>query len=409
MKSSPSSASSSSSSYDSLYFSATPSPSTREYTHGEEDATLMEPPSPPPAPSSSSSSFSSQPSSLDPSSSTRSEKTHDGGFIIFREEDIRMKPSSSSSSSASASSCSCSSSQPSSSNPSPSIGENTHDVFISFRGEDTRHGFVSHLHSALRRNDVRTYMDCDLERGNEISSTLLRAIEQSKISLVVFSKNYASSRWTLDELVKIMKCRKTWGQLVLPIFYRITPSEVRKTRSFSNVFNKHKNLFKSNMNETAQQWTNAMKEAADLAGWESSTYRTESELVEVIAIEVMRKLESMRQGSEGAAQISTEPEAAGPSSQNCSPDEPNSGGLHDDEHTPLDSSPTKCLSHGTINFLGFLGVKTLEVLWRKDHERLILRARRPDQTPSLDTSRSYVYRNRYVPKQQHTWWGIQQQ
>ncbi|XP_054790450.1 disease resistance protein RPV1-like [Prosopis cineraria] len=160
----------------------------------------------------------SQPSSLDPSSSTRSEKTHDGGFIISREEDIRMmKPSSSSSSSASASSCSCSSSQPSSSNPSPSIGENTHDVFISFRGEDTRHGFVSHLHSALRRNDVRTYMDCDLERGNEISSTLLRAIEQSKISLVVFSKNYASSRWTLDELVKIMKCRKTWGQLVLPI------------------------------------------------------------------------------------------------------------------------------------------------------------------------------------------------
>ncbi|KAI9111775.1 hypothetical protein K1719_017465 [Acacia pycnantha] len=164
----------------------------------------------------------------------------------------------------------------------------------SFRGEDTRQGFVSHLHSTLRRNSVKTYMDDhDLERGNEISSTLLRAIEQSKISLIVFSENFASSRWTLEELVTIMSCKRTRGQLVLPIFYRISPSEVRKKRNYSAVFKKLQNLSRSGMKEKERRWTTAMVEAADLAGWESSTYRTESELVEVIAMEVMRKLKSM--------------------------------------------------------------------------------------------------------------------
>ncbi|KAK4261203.1 hypothetical protein QN277_004235 [Acacia crassicarpa] len=186
----------------------------------------------------------------------------------------------------------------------------SHEVFISFREEDTRQGFVSHLHSALRRKGIKTYMDDhDLERGNEISSTLLQAIKQSKISLIVFSENFASSRWTLDELVTIMSCKRTWGQLVLPIFYRISPSEVKKKRSYSAVFKKHQNLSRSSMKETEQRWTTAMAEAADLAGWESSTYRTESELVDVIAMEVMRKLKSMSHDKSG---VLSSPENSSP-------------------------------------------------------------------------------------------------
>ena len=48
------------------------------------------------------------------------------------------------------------------------------------------------------------------------------------ISVIVFSENYASSKWCLDELVWILECRKNLGQLVLPVFYGIDPSVLRK-------------------------------------------------------------------------------------------------------------------------------------------------------------------------------------
>jgi hypothetical protein len=102
-----------------------------------------------------------------------------------------------------------------------------HDVFLSFRGEDTRSGFTSHLHQALDDKGFNTFIDYNLQRGEEISK-LLETIESSMISIVVLSKNYASSTWCLDELVKIVECRKNNGQLVYPVFYKVDPSEVRK-------------------------------------------------------------------------------------------------------------------------------------------------------------------------------------
>ena len=51
------------------------------------------------------------------------------------------------------------------------------DVFLSFRGEDTRHGFISHLHKALCQSGIYTFIDNDLPRGEEISVELLKTIE----------------------------------------------------------------------------------------------------------------------------------------------------------------------------------------------------------------------------------------
>ncbi|GKE38413.1 Toll/interleukin-1 receptor domain-containing protein, partial [Tanacetum coccineum] len=84
-----------------------------------------------------------------------------------------------------------------------------YDVFLSFRGEDLRKNFVDHLYHALEDRGIRTYKDdVTLKIGNEISSALLQAIEESKIYIIVFSKSYASSGWCLNELVKIMECDK---------------------------------------------------------------------------------------------------------------------------------------------------------------------------------------------------------
>ncbi|KAL6316917.1 hypothetical protein AAG906_023572 [Vitis piasezkii] len=90
--------------------------------------------------------------------------------------------------------------------------QRSYDVFLSFRGEDTRNSFTAHLYKELRTKGINTFIDDDkLERS----------------SLIVLSENYASSGWCLEELVKILECMRTMGQRVLPIFYNVDPSHVR--------------------------------------------------------------------------------------------------------------------------------------------------------------------------------------
>lgn len=146
-----------------------------------------------------------------------------------------------------------------------------YDVFLSFRGEDSRDSFTSHLYAALRRKQVETFIDDEgLKRGDEISPVLSKAIEESKISVIIFSKDYASSRWCLDELAKILECKRMNGQMVIPVFYQVDPSHVRKqTGSFEDSFVKHEERYKE-MKEKIQKWRDALVEAANLSGWDSS-------------------------------------------------------------------------------------------------------------------------------------------
>ena len=68
-----------------------------------------------------------------------------------------------------------SSSSSSNSNP-PTVL--VYDVFLSFRGDDTRSGFTSHLYNALIRKQYKTFYDNDnLKRGKSIATELLKAIE----------------------------------------------------------------------------------------------------------------------------------------------------------------------------------------------------------------------------------------
>ena len=141
------------------------------------------------------------------------------------------------------------------------------DVFLSFRGEDTRRGFISHLHDALCRIGIKTFIDYDLPRGEEISVELLKTIENSTMSIIVFSENYASSTWCLEELAKIVECGKN-KQSVRPVFYKVDPSEVRKQEGkYGEALTMHEEKF--NDKEKIRRWRNALCEAANLSGWES--------------------------------------------------------------------------------------------------------------------------------------------
>ena len=138
------------------------------------------------------------------------------------------------------------------------------DVFLSFRGEDIRFGFISHLYNALCQRGINTFIDDNLQRGEEISVGLLKVIESSRISIIVFSENYASSKWCLDELAKIVECKKK-DQLVLPVFYNIDPSEIRNQKGkFGVALSKHEEKLKD---YKVQSWREALFEAANISGW----------------------------------------------------------------------------------------------------------------------------------------------
>ncbi|KAK2995863.1 hypothetical protein RJ640_001440, partial [Escallonia rubra] len=82
-----------------------------------------------------------------------------------------------------------------------------------------------------------------------------KAIKGSQISIIVFSKDYASSEWCLDELVMILDCKDTSRHTAFPVFYDVEPSEVRNQRgSFADAFSRYEeqliNAGKEKLNRT---------------------------------------------------------------------------------------------------------------------------------------------------------------
>ncbi|KAK4562074.1 hypothetical protein RGQ29_004798 [Quercus rubra] len=179
---------------------------------------------------------------------------------------------------------------PTSSLDSSSTAQWKYDVFLSFRGIDTRRSFTDHLYAALKQKGIFTFRDNEeLERGKYISMELLKAIEESRFAIVIFSKSYAFSTWCLDELAKIVKCMKEIGLTVLPIFYDVDPCDVRKQMgTFGQAFNEHAERFKENM-EKIETWRSALREVANLSGWHLQD-RYESEFIQDIVGLILHKL-----------------------------------------------------------------------------------------------------------------------
>ncbi|KFK28779.1 hypothetical protein AALP_AA7G046500 [Arabis alpina] len=182
-----------------------------------------------------------------------------------------------------------SSSSSSSPPPPPSSSHNwTYHVFPSFRGEDVRKDFLSHIQKEFGRKGITPFIDNDIKRGESIGPDLIKAIRGSKIAVVLVSKNYASSKWCLDELVEIMKCREEVGQTVMAIFYKVDPSHVKKlTRNFGKVFRK---TCAGNSKKDIERWRQALVKVATIAGYDSSNWDNEAAMIEKIATDVSNEL-----------------------------------------------------------------------------------------------------------------------
>ncbi|GAU12427.1 hypothetical protein TSUD_253780 [Trifolium subterraneum] len=155
-------------------------------------------------------------------------------------------------------------------------------MFLSFRGEDTRDSFTGFLYQALCQGGFKTFIDKEgLHIGDEIGSSLKNAIERSRLSIIVLSQNYASSTWCLDELVKIFECAKLKNQLVWPIFYKVDPADIRHLRhNYGEAMTHHENILGVH-SEKIQKWKSALKKVSDLSGM-SYTTGYEYEFIEKI-------------------------------------------------------------------------------------------------------------------------------
>ncbi|XP_059654645.1 disease resistance protein RPV1-like [Cornus florida] len=149
----------------------------------------------------------------------------------------------------------------------------SYHAFLSFRG-DIRNTFIDHLYTALLYAGIQTFRDDNaLERGQNIALELNRAIQELRISIIVFSKDYASSIWCLDELLNILEHKKAVGHMIMLVFYHVNPSLVRnQTGSFAEEFAKHEERFKAETEERKEEgfdkikrWNEAMREVANLA------------------------------------------------------------------------------------------------------------------------------------------------
>ncbi|CAN1250854.1 Disease resistance protein L6 [Linum perenne] len=166
-----------------------------------------------------------------------------------------------------------------------------YEVFLNFRGPDVRKSFADHLYNCLVRYKIRTFRDEEeLQKGETIGPYLNQAIAESKIYIPIFTEGYASSKWCLQELAKMVNCWKTGGggkgqHIILPVFYFIDPRDVRHpdSGSYKEAFEQYQLKHDS---ETILEWKEALQEVGKMKGWHVTEQDGQGDVVGKIFTEV---------------------------------------------------------------------------------------------------------------------------
>ncbi|KAI4385123.1 hypothetical protein MLD38_003182 [Melastoma candidum] len=191
---------------------------------------------------------------------------------------------------------SSSASSSSSSTSSSPMSRRNYEAFLSFRGIDARHTIISHLYRALRQKGVRTFQDSEELEPGDWRDELFGAIEGSRIAIIMFSENYARSRWCLNELEKIMELKELGKLKVLPIFYRVSPAEVRLQekdngeRGCYQVAMDEMEVKHGKDSETVKRWKRALQDGGDLIGIPLDQGQDEGKVVQEVVRHVLKTL-----------------------------------------------------------------------------------------------------------------------
>ncbi|KAL3749984.1 hypothetical protein ACJRO7_011026 [Eucalyptus globulus] len=143
----------------------------------------------------------------------------------------------------------------------------SYEVFLSFHGRDTRHGFTDFLYRGMVETGILVFRDNEsLHVGQKIGDELLQAIQNSKIYIPIFSENYASSHWCLRELAYMVECtsKSNGNKEILPIFFDVEPDDVKlKTNLYSEALLKHQKKFCTEV----ESWKKALVNVDKIKGW----------------------------------------------------------------------------------------------------------------------------------------------
>ncbi|CAI0556536.1 unnamed protein product [Linum tenue] len=170
-------------------------------------------------------------------------------------------------------------------------GKWEYDVFVCFRGSDTRNGFTSHLMDALSDKQIKAFIDDKLQKA-ECIDELISILHRSALSIVIFSENFADSTWCLEEVVAIAQRVEEFGHRVLPVFYKVDPSDITEDSGSYAAAVEQKHGATSSP-EDRKRWKNGLKAVANCAGHTSQAIKIDSELVKAIVKDVLEILTDM--------------------------------------------------------------------------------------------------------------------
>jgi hypothetical protein len=105
------------------------------------------------------------------------------------------------------------------------------------------------------------------EKVMEIRSRLFEAIEESRMSIIIFSRDCASLPWCFEELVKIVGFMDEMrSDTVFPVSYDVEQSKIDDQKeSYKIVFDKNEENLREN-EEKVQRWTNILNEVEISSG-----------------------------------------------------------------------------------------------------------------------------------------------
>jgi len=139
------------------------------------------------------------------------------------------------------------------------------NVFPGIRVTDTSNAFT-YLKSDLA---LRFIMPAEKEQEKvmAIRSRLFEAIEESGLSVIIFSRDCASLPWCFDELVKIVGFMDEMrSDTIFPVSYDVEQSKIDdQTESYTIVFDKNEENFRGNV-EKVQRWMDILSEVEISSG-----------------------------------------------------------------------------------------------------------------------------------------------
>jgi len=154
-----------------------------------------------------------------------------------------------------------------------------YQIFINHRGVDVKKTFARALYLRLLQNGLKPFLDQDeMQPGYSIPSQINDAITTASVHVAILSPRYAESYWCLKELVLMLETKAP----IIPVFYRVTPAEVRwtqgkdgnyaqalqqlaKKKTYDPQAHKKKLRYDSS---TIENWRNALARVADNSGFE---------------------------------------------------------------------------------------------------------------------------------------------